>query len=124
MKKYIIGAHFITACENAYFLVDESIYNFITGRVFKEDILRQLAECFADYESEIPAIKAKFQKDFHNENLRSLVNAFSWPKISKVFGYKIHDNILSLINEIADMKVTVIPSQIDVIIDENLEDSQ
>ena len=39
MKKYIIGAHFITACENAYFLVDESIYNFITGRVFKEQLL-------------------------------------------------------------------------------------
>lgn len=116
MKKYIIGAHFITACENAYFLVDESIYNFITGRVFKEDILRQLAECFADYESEIPAIKAKFQKDFHNENLRSLVNTFSWPKTSEVFGYKIHDNILSLINEIADMKISVLASDVDVII--------
>ena len=116
MKKYIIGAHFITACATAYFLVDESIYNFITGRVFKEDILRQLAECFADYESEIPAIKAKFQKDFHNENLRSLVNAFSWPKTSEVFGYKIHDNILSLINEIADMKISVLASDVDVII--------
>lgn len=118
MKKYIIGAHFIMACENAYFLVDESIYNFITGRVFNDDILSQLAKCFADYELEIPAIKAKFQKDFDKENLRSLVNAFSWPKTSEVFGYRIHDNILSLINEVSDMKVTVIPSQIDVIIDE------
>ena len=51
MKKYIIGTHFITACENAYFLVDESIYNFITGRVFIYDILSQLSDFFAVYES-------------------------------------------------------------------------
>ena len=35
---------------------------------------------------------------------------------SEVFGYKIHDNILSLINEIADMKISVLASDVDVII--------
>lgn len=117
-EKYIIGVHLESACENLYFLVNKDVYEFIQGEVFDEKILERLSEVFADEECEIPLIKVKFHKYFKNRDVMNLANAFAYPGISEIFGYKLHNNILSLMNEIHDMKINVLPSSVDIIIDE------